>query len=190
MPSAGRASEAASFGDGNGKPLGFMNSKALVTIAAESGQAAGAINVPNVLKMYSRLLRTGGRPVWLANDDTLPQLGQLAIGNVPAWLPLNQPLAGTPDGGVFLGLPLMFNEHCQALGTVGDIVVADLSGYALATKTGGGVDFAASIHLFFDQKLTAFRRIFRIGGQPYLSAPVSPAKGTNTKSHFVAHASH
>jgi HK97 family phage major capsid protein len=181
-----KASEAAAFGDGNGKPLGFMNSKALVTIAAESGQASGTINVPNVLKMYSRLLRTGGRPVWLANADTLPQLGQLAIGNVPAWLPLNQPLAGAPDGGVFLGRPLMFNEHCQTLGTVGDIVVADLSGYALATKTGGGIDFAASIHLFFDQNLTAFRWIFRIGGQPYLSAPVSPAKGSNTKSHFVA----
>ena len=61
-----------------------------------------------------------------------------------------------------------------------------LSGYALATKAGGGVDFAQSIHLFFDQNLTAFRWIIRAGGQPYLSAPVSPAKGANTKSHFVA----
>ena len=33
--------------------------------------------------------------------------------------------------------------------------------------------------------LRAFRWIFRVGGQPVLSAPVSPAKGSATKSHFV-----
>jgi HK97 family phage major capsid protein len=181
-----KAFEAVMTGDGNGKPLGFMNSAALVTVSKESGQAADTITVPNVLKMYSRLLRMGGRPMWLANSDTLPQLGQLTIGNVPAWLPLNQPLAGAPDGGVFLGRPLMFNEHSATLGDLGDIAAVDLSGYALATKSGGGIDFAASIHLFFDYNISAFRWIFRLGGQPYLSKPVSPAKGANTKSHFVA----
>lgn len=181
-----KAFEAVMTGDGNGKPMGFMNSPALVTVSKEAGQAAGTINVANVLKMYSRVLRMGGRPMWLANSDTLPQLGQLTIGNVPAWLPLNQPLAGAPDGGVFLGRTMNFNEHCNTLGGVGDIVAVDLSGYALATKAGGGIDFAASIHLFFDYNISAFRWIFRIGGQPYLSKPVAPAKGGATKSHFVA----
>jgi HK97 family phage major capsid protein len=181
-----KAFEAVVTGDGNGKPLGFMNSSALVTVAKESGQAADTITVPNVLKMYSRLLRMGGRPMWLANSDTLPQLGQLTIGNVPAWLPFNQPIQGAPDGGIFLGRSLSFNEHCATLGDVGDIIAVDLSGYALATKAGGGIDFASSIHLFFDYNIQAFRWIFRLGGQPYLSKPVSPAKGPNTKSHFVA----
>ncbi|MBR0695954.1 phage major capsid protein [Bradyrhizobium lablabi] len=181
-----KAFEAVMTGDGKGKPLGFMNAPSLVTVGKENGQAADTITVANVLKMYSRLLRMGGRPMWLANSDTLPQLGQLTIGNVPAWLPLNQPLLGTPDGGVFLGRPLIFNEHSATLGDPGDLVAVDLTGYALATKAGGGIDFAASIHLFFDYNLAAFRWIFRIGGQPYLSAPVAPAKGANTKSHFVA----
>ena len=181
-----KAFEAVVTGDGNGKPLGFMNSGAMVTVGKEAGQAADTINVPNVLKMYSRLLRQGGRPMWLANSDTLPQLGQLTIGNVPAWLPLNQPLAGAPDGGVFLGRPMIFNEHSSTLGDVGDIMAVDLSGYALATKSGGGIDFASSIHLFFDYNISAFRWIFRLGGQPYLSKPIAPAKGAATKSHFVA----
>ncbi|MDI2110469.1 MULTISPECIES: phage major capsid protein [Bradyrhizobium] len=181
-----KAFEAVMTGDGKGKPLGFMNAPALVTVAKEGGQAADTITVPNVLKMYSRLLRMGGRPMWLGNSDILPQIGQLTIGNVPAWLPLNQPLAGAPDGGVFLGRPLIFNEHSATLGDLGDLTCVDLSGYALATKSGGGIDFAASIHLFFDYNLAAFRWIFRMGGQPYLSAPVQPAKGVNTKSHFVA----
>lgn len=181
-----KASDAVVFGDGNGKPLGFMNSKALVTVAKENAQGGATIVNANVLKMYSRLLRTGGAPMWLANADTLPQLGQLTLGNVPAWLPNNAPLAGAPDGGVFLGRPMNFNEHMQTLGTLGDIVYADLSGYALATKAGGGIDFAASIHLFFDYNMSAFRWTFRLGGQPYLTAPVNPANGANTKSHFVA----
>ncbi|MBW7967568.1 phage major capsid protein [Bradyrhizobium sp. BR 10261] len=180
-----KASDAVVSGDGNGKPLGFMNSGALVTVNKESGQAASTIVNANVLKMYSRLLRMGGVPMWLANSDVLPQLGQLTLGNVPAWLPNNQPFAGAPDGGVFLGRSMNFNEHMQSLGTLGDIALVDLSGYALATKAGGGIDFAASIHLFFDQNLTAFRWVFRLGGQPYLTAPVSPAHGSNTKSHFV-----
>jgi HK97 family phage major capsid protein len=183
-----KAFEAVMFGDGNGKPLGFMKSPALVTVAAESGQAAATIVTANVLKMMSRLLEMpGGNPIWLANRDTIPQLGTLTIGNNAAWLPVNQALAGTiTKGGMLLGEQLAFNEHCQTLGAVGDLILADLTGYALATKQGGGIDFAASIHLFFDQNLTAFRWIFRIGGQPYLSGPVAPAKGSNTKSHFVA----
>lgn len=180
--------EAVVFGDGNGKPLGFMNSPALVTVAAEGGQTATTIVTANVLKMMSRLLEMdGGSPIFLANRDTIPQLGTMTIGNNAAWLPVNTPLRGTiTKGGMLLGEQLMFNEHCSTLGVKGDIVLADLSGYALATKAGGGIDFAQSIHLYFDQNLTAFRWIIRAGGQPYLSAPVTPAKGSNTKSHFVA----
>lgn len=182
--------EAVCWGDGNGKPLGFMNSPALVTVAAEGGQTATTIVAANVLKMMARLFEMpGGNPMWLANRDTIPQLGLMTIGNNAAYLPINQALTGSPFKNILAGDPLLFNEHCQTLGTKGDIVLADLSGYALATKQGGGIDFAASIHLFFDQNLTAFRWILRAGGQPYLSGPVAAAKGASSKSHFVALAS-
>ncbi|GIQ73199.1 phage major capsid protein [Bradyrhizobium sp. RD5-C2] len=184
-----KAFEGVVNGDGNGKPLGFMNSPALITVAAEAGQATGTIVTANVLKMMARLFEMpGGSPQWLANRDTIPQLGTMTIGNNAAWLPINQALSGGAirKGGILLGEQLSFNEHCQTVGTAGDLVLADLSGYALATKQGGGIDFAASIHLYFDQNLTAFRWIFRVGGQPYLSKPIPPAKGNNSKSHFVA----
>jgi HK97 family phage major capsid protein len=181
-----KASDAIIWGDGNGKPLGFMKAPSLITQTKEGGQASGTIVVNNILKMSSRILRMGGRPIWMANSDTEPQLASLTIGNIPAFLSNNQPLADSPYEGAIRGKPLLFSEHCQTLGTAGDIVVADLAGYCLATKQGGGIDFAASIHLFFDYNIQAFRWIFRMGGQPYLSAAVSPANGTNTKSHFVA----
>lgn len=179
-----KASDAIAWGDGNGKPLGFMNSGALVTVAKETGQAAASLAVKNILKMNARLLRNGGRPVFLANSDIDPELGALTIGNVPAFLPNNQPLS-SPWEGYIRGKPLLYNEHFKSLGQLGDIVLADLSGYYAATKQGGGIDFAASIHLFFDYNIQAFRWTFRFGGQPFLSAPVSPANGANTKSHFV-----
>jgi HK97 family phage major capsid protein len=95
-------------------------------------------------------------------------------------------LEGDPFEGRLLGYPIMFTEHAQSLGTPGDITCMNLAGYYSATKAQGGVDFASSIHLYFDQGLTAFRWTFRLTGQPYLSQPVAPANGSNTKSHFVA----
>lgn len=180
-----KASDAVAWGDGNGKPLGFMNAGCLVTVSKESGQASGALDIKNFFKMYARLLRTGGSPVWLMNPDVMPAVASLTFGNVPAWLPNNAPITGAPGDGSLLGRPVYFNEHMKSLNTLGDIAFTDLSGYALATKQGGGIDFAASIHLYFDYNIQAFRWTFRVGGQPYLSAAVSPANGSNTKSHFV-----
>ncbi len=181
-----KASEAIMNGDGVGKPLGFMNSAALVSVAKESAQTADTINATNIAKMYSRVLPQNlSNVMWAANSDTLPQLMTLMIGNQPIWTPPNAGFANAP-GGFLLGRPVMFTEHCSTVGDLGDIVLVDPSGYAAATRDGGGIDFAASIHLYFDHGASAFRWTFRLGGQPYLSAPVSPAKGTATKSHFVA----
>lgn len=180
-----KASDAIMWGDGNGKPLGFMNAPALVTQSKESGQAADTLAVKNILKMNSRVLRTGAsRPIWLANSDVDPELGTMTIGDVPAFLPNSQPLS-SPWEGFIRGKPLLYSEHCSVLGDKGDIVELDPSGYYCATKQGGGIDFAASIHLFFDYNIQAFRWIFRFGGQPFLSKPMDRAHGTNTKSHFV-----
>lgn len=182
-----QASEAIFRGDGNGKPQGFMNAGALVTVAKESGQATLTLAVANILKMMSRLYRMGGgNPFWIANPDVLPQLGALTIGNNAAWLPINQPLQGSPWEGTLCGRPIMFSEHSASLTNVGDIALLNLdAGYLWANKAGGGLDFASSIHLFFDYNMQAFRWTYRCGGQAYLSAPVTPAQGSNSKSHFV-----
>ncbi len=179
-----KASDAVMYGDGAGKPLGFMKAKSLITVAKDNGQAAKTVSVSNLANMAARVLRTGGKPMWIANPDVMPQLVLLTLGNVPAYLPNNRPLDGDPFDGNLMGYPIMFTEHGQTLGAVGDLVCANLSGYYSVTK--GGVDFASSIHLYFDQNLTAFRWTFRLTGQPFLSAPVQPANGANTKSHFVA----
>lgn len=172
------------YGDGAGKPKGWMDSAALVTVAKESGQAAATISTPNVLKMFSRLqVAPGDRPYWLANRDTVPQLAQLVIGDVPVWMPPNGLIAA--PGGIMLGYPIRFSEHGQTLGTVGDIQLVSPKGY-YAARRASGTQFASSMHLYFDYNIEAFRWTFRFGGQPHLSAPVTPAHSASTKSHFVA----
>ena len=181
-----KASDAIMYGDGAGKPLGFMKAPSLITAPKDQGQAAKTLSVSNLANMVARVLRTGGKPMWLINPDVLPQLVTLVIPgtNIPAYLPNNQPGQANPWDGYLMGYPVMFTEHAQTLGTTGDITCANMAGYYSVTK--GGVDFSSSIHLYFDQNLTAFRWTFRLTGQPMLSKPVNPANGANTKSHFVA----
>lgn len=172
-------------GDGNGKPMGFFGGPATITQAKEAGQTAGTIVLNNIAKMFTRLPAGSlTSAVWLANIEILPQLLALNVGTWPVWMPPNAGLQQAP-GGTLLGRPLVFSEQATALGTVGDLTLLDPTGYFLATKEGGGIDFAQSIHLFFDYNASAFRWIFRVGGQPLLTAPINPANGTLTKGHFV-----
>lgn len=179
-----KASDAIVYGNGVGQPLGYFNSTALVSVAKESGQGADTILAKNVAKMYSRLLPEGlSRSLWLANSDILPEIMTLTIGDKPIWTPPNAGFQDAP-GGFLLGRPIMFTEHAKTLGDKGDLQLIDPMGY-YAPRKQSGIKFDSSIHLYFDYGIQAFRWTFRFGGQPYLSAPVSPKHGTNTKSHFV-----
>ncbi len=176
-----KASEAIMTGTGVGQPLGYLGSGAMVEVAKEAGQAADTIVAANVAKTYSRALNPG-RSIWLANQDILPQLMTMTLGNQPIWTPPASGFANAP-GGFLFGRPVQFSEHCPTLGDAGDIQLFDPTGYYAITR--GNVAFDSSIHLFFDYGIQAFRWTFRFGGQPLLTTPVSPAKGSATRSHFV-----
>lgn len=179
-----KASDAVMWGKGAGQPTGFMNAPSLITVNKDAGQATKTLSVTNLGNMLARILRAGGSPVWIANQDIMPQLITLTIGNMPVFVPMNQGIQASPWDGFILGYPVKFTEHAQTLGAAGDIVCANMAGYYAVNKD-AGVEFASSIHLYFDQNLTAFRWTFRMAGQPYLSAPVQPAKGATAKSHFI-----
>jgi HK97 family phage major capsid protein len=175
-----KSCEAYVAGDGIEKPLGWMQSGALVTVAKESGQTADTIVRQNVAKMFARVINPQ-RATWLANADILPTLMDLKTDSgQPLWLPN---FVDAP-GGYLLGRPVKFTEHAKTVGDKGDLQLVNPDGYEAFRKQ-GGIQFADSIHLYFDYNIRAFRWIFRVGGQPVLKEPVSPANGSNTKSHFV-----
>lgn len=168
-------------GDGVEKPLGFLASDALISVAKEAAQAADTIVRQNVAKMFARMINPT-QASWIANPDTMPQLMELKTeAGVPVWFP-NYEVA---PGGILLGRPVLFTEHNPTVGDVGDLTFVNPNGYEAFRKQ-NGVQFADSIHLYFDYNVRAFRWIFRAGGQPVLSAPITPPKSSATKSHFVA----
>jgi HK97 family phage major capsid protein len=178
-------SESFMWGDGVGKPLGWMRSPALITVSKESGQAADTLNTKNIAKMFARLYRgPGSMPRWIANGDILPQLMELQIGNQPVWTPAASGFKDAPTGNL-LGIPVLWTEHSPTLGELGDMQLVDLNGYYAAIRQ--ELQYAESIHLYFDYNIKAFRWTIRMGGQPLLSAPIQPpsGKGSTTKSHFV-----
>lgn len=179
-----KINEAIIDGDGVGKPLGWTASAAQVSVAKEGSQVAATIVAANIGKMFGRLLPQGiSRSLWMINPDAINQLMLMTVGNQPIWTPPASGFANAP-GGFLMGRPIRLSEHCETLGTKNDIQFVDPKGYYAATKQ-GGTRFATSIHLFFDYDMMAFRWTFRVAGQPHLSAPVGPAKGSNNKSHFV-----
>lgn len=175
-----KAGDAFMYGDGVEKPLGWMSSDALVTVAKEGAQPADTIVRQNVGKMFSRMINPG-QAHWLANSDIMPSIMDLKTDlGQPVWFPNYQ----DAPGGTLLGRPVHFTEHARTVGDLGDLQFINPMGY-MAYRKQNGVQFADSIHLYFDYNIRAFRWIFRVGGQPLLSAAVAPANGASTKSHFV-----
>lgn len=174
-------------GTGAGMPLGILNSKALVTVPKEAGQAAGTINVQNVVNMWSRCWgRSRQNAAWYINQDIEPQLFTMSLavgaGGVPVYMPASG-VSGSPYSTLF-GRPVIPLEQCETLGTLGDIILADFSQYLLIDK--GGINAASSIHVRFLYDENVFRFIYRVDGQPVWNAPLQPFKGSNTLSPFVA----
>jgi len=154
-----------------------------------TGQGGATFIYENALAMWSRLLpRSKKNAVWLINQDLEPQLYSMSLtvgdGGSSVFLPSGG-ASDTPYATLF-GRPLIPCEHCSTVGTVGDIILADLSnGYILAEKA-GGPKMAQSISVRFEYDEMAYRMTYRCDGQPLLSTPITPAQGSNTQSHFVA----
>ena len=174
-------------GTGAGQPLGYINSKALVTVPKQVGQAAGTIVKENIDAMWARMsIRSRKNAIFTINQDIEPQLNQLnqavGTGGQLVYLPPGG-IANAPNATLY-GRPLIATEYNAALGAVGDIALVDLSQYMLVDK--GGVQMATSMHVAFDTDEMRFRITYRVDGKPMWSVPVTPFKGNITKSPFVA----
>lgn len=175
-------------GNGVGKPLGFLNAASLITVSKELSQDADTVVFMNILKLWSRLAASSRRnAVWIINQDIEPQLMSLAFpsvnGNVvPLYIPGGN-IAGSPYSTLF-GRPVIPVEAASTLGDKGDISLVDWSQYMGLTK-GNGIQTDVSMHIYFDQDLTAFRFVFRVAGTPLWGSVITPENGTMTRSWAV-----
>lgn len=173
-------------GLGGATPLGILSAPSFLSQAAEGGQVAATILWENLVRMWARLPpRSQRNAVWLGNVETLPMLHMmtLAVGTGGDANP--RFVTYGPNGELTIfGRPFVPVEYASALGTVGDIVLADLSKYRLIRKA-SGIKTASSIHVAFTTDQTVFRAVGRYDGQPVPRAVVTPYLGSNTLSPFV-----
>ena len=188
LPEAVRYFEDDAFiqGTGAGQPLGILNAanQALVSVTKETGQAAATIVTENIDKMFSRMLPSSqNRAVWLANPETYPQLASMtrAVGTGGSAVFISNMAGGPPNS--LMGRPVIFTEKCAALGTAGDIAFVDPAYYLVGDRQ--QVEAMVSEHVYFLTDESALRFIERVDGEPWLSAPLTPRRGTATLSPFV-----
>lgn len=174
-------------GNGAGQMLGILQSLALISVSKETGQLAATILKENIDKMWSRMFAPSRKnAVWLINQDCEPQLDSMQIvigtGGVPVYLPPGG-LSETPFARL-KGREVIPIEQCQTVGTVGDVILVDLTQYTMIDK--GGIQAASSLHVRFINDEQTFRFIARNDGQPSWNAAITPKNGTNTLSPYVA----
>jgi HK97 family phage major capsid protein len=175
-------------GPGGGQMLGFLNSKAVASVAIEATQTiantAQFIGL-NVTKMLSRIpAGLWDDVIFLYNQELLPYLVNATIGSggvVPLFVGAGG-LANRPFDSI-LGRPAFASEQCEAVGTPGDIIAVSPSQYHIADK--GGPNQAMSLHVRFLYDEQVLRITQRIDGKPVWNTTVTPYKGANSRAPFV-----
>ncbi|ODM27848.1 capsid protein [Clostridium sp. Bc-iso-3] len=170
-------------GTGEGQPLGIINDPALITVDKEDSQSAATITYQNVVNMFSRLAPSCfTNAVWLANPSVIPQLltMTITIGTGGAQIPVFREESGK---FTLLGKEVLFTEKCPALGAKGDLILADLSQYAIGMRKEIALD-RSNVPGWMED-MTDYRVIVRVDGQGTWDKPITPKNGA-TLSWAVA----
>lgn len=169
-------------GVGTGRPLGILNSPALIS-ADTTSQTTGTITGANIVAMRQRSWRYS-RAIWLANHDCYSQLVQAHLPLTNASVPLFNPARGVDAPDTLLGRPIIFTEYASSLSTVGDIMLVTWSEYLVGNYK--GVNMAESLHVRFENNERALRATLRQGGEPWWRSALTPVNSTETLSPYVA----
>lgn len=169
-------------GDGNGKPLGILNSGATIAVPKASGQAAGTITAENILSMWQRgLYRNRRSMIWVAHPDCELQFQGMTMNDQAIWMPEGG-LADTPFQRI-LGRPVIYDDNCSALGSKGDVNLWDLKQYMLIKKGSARQDWSMHVEFLTDQM--CFRMVLRVNGAPKTNKKIKLKNTQLERSAFV-----
>ena len=165
-------------GDGVGKPLGIMESGALLT---STRSAAHAFALADVADMFGQLLPDSyTKGIWVMNPTVIDPLIQLVSAPL-AWMPdLNTAIPGLR----LLGLPVYVTGALCAVGTTGDVLLIDPSYYIIGDRA--GLSIAYSEHYAFTSDQGTWRLTSRVAGQPWIENYITLEDAATTVSPFVA----
>lgn len=176
-----RTEDAVFEGDGVGKPLGILNSDAMVSVTRLN---ANQVNYEDIVNMWARRYAGANDYVWFVHQDVMPYLDRLILNGTGSIPPR---FVDYDAQGIMRmkGKPVVEIEYAQTLGTAGDIMLISPSQYQLIDKA-SGVQAASSIHVAFTTAEQAFRFIYRVDGAPLWRSALTPFHGSNTVTPYVA----
>jgi len=169
-------------GTGGGMPLGILNAGCRTAVPRA---VLAAIDWLDISNMAGRLLpKSWDSAVWLLNPDVIPQL---FTANAPA---ANQAAVLDLSNRLLWGIPFIPTEKCQAMGTEGDIILADFSQghYIIADRemrisASDQVNSSGGYGFLTDE--TFWKVVLRVDGQPLLDADIAPKRGANDLGMFI-----
>lgn len=166
-------------GDGVGKPKGVLNGGALISVTRTD---ANTILFADILNMWQRLHPANrANSAWFVNSEAEPKLDQLYLTSS---LESRYVTYGTDGVMRIKGRPVIVTEFNAALGSVGDILLADMTDYLLWEK--GGIQSSVNPWIQWLTSEQAFKFTYRVDGQPATYSAITPYKGSNTQSPYVA----
>lgn len=162
-------------GVGAGQPVGIRNATGKISVAKETSQQADTIVYANLCKMFARMYPAGRqRAIWLANDTTIVSLLSLsiAVGTGGSHIPVM-----TESNGTFkiLGRPVVFTSHMPTLGDEDDIMLVDLSQYAIGIRR--DMKLEKSIIPGWTSDLMSYRALIRFDGMGTWNKAITPKNG-------------
>lgn len=165
-------------GDGAGKPLGVLNSQAVISLPRSS---PGSFTLADAASMLSRLLPgwSSSSTVWAINPLVAGKLFQMNAGGNAIYLDN----AREKPAMVLFGIPVVVTEKLPALNTPGDVALMDLRHYLIGDRR--EIEIAFSEHVAFTSNQGAWRFVARVDGQPWLRNSVTLADGVTTVSPFI-----
>lgn len=171
-------------GTGVGQPRGIIGHASAIEVTPESGQAADTILFDNLVHMWSRVAPAcQKRAVWFVTPSAWPQLLRMVFPgtSVPVLLGGGQTNgAATAPPATIFGRPVVTTEVAPQLGDAGDIVLADMTQYALPVKGTARIEYDAGPG--FSRDVATWRLILRVTGLPLWSAAITPRGGGPTLS--------
>ena len=175
------ASEEDAFinGSGVGKPLGILQSPALLSY---NRAGAGTVALADILGMEAKMLGMAN-PVWLMTPKVRAKIRALnssSTGGSLIWGD-GSVVSGVPQ--TLLGKPALMVQRLPQLGAKGDLCLADFGYYTI--KDGSGPFISASEHVEFKKNKTLIKAFWNVMGAPWLNGPITQENG-DIESPFVA----
>lgn len=171
-------------GTGAGQPLGILNAGCMVNVYRNT---VNRVHIEDLAEMWMHLQpESMGSAYWVINPTVIPELIELGSGNAAdasGKILVYIDKVGDAIVWKIFGRPVLISEKLQALGTAGDIILADFKYYLIGDRQPITID--ASTHVAFTTDETCWRFVLRVAGQPWPQTYQRVRRGGIDVSPFV-----